>query len=82
MQIKQFQNLDPESQVGVAWKRGTHMGYRSDGKFYMSLYLVENFYVEVSYHTGFDGIAGVRTLTTDSELDPYLDQVDLDALLG
>jgi hypothetical protein len=81
MQVHQFERLDINSQLCLAWKKGVHIGYRSEGKYYMSLYRLDNFYVEVHYHTCYDGIARIKTFVCEEQLQPYLDQVDLNGIL-
>jgi hypothetical protein len=77
MQIHLFENFDLNSKASITWKKGVHIGYRSQGKYYMSLYRLGNFYVEIQYHTCYDGIASIQTFICEEELQPYLDQVDI-----
>lgn len=81
MHVHQFEKLDPNSKLCLAWKTGVHIGYRSEGSYYMSLYRLDNFYVEVQYHTCYDGVACVKTFACEEELQPYLRQVDLSTIL-
>lgn len=82
MQIHLFENFDQDSKARITWKNGVHIGYRSEGKSYMSLYRLGNFYVEIQYHTCYDGIASIRTFICEDQLQPYLDQIDINAVLG
>lgn len=82
MQIHLFENLDLDSKACIAWKEGVHIGCRAEGNYYMSLYRLYDFYVEVQYHTFYDGIAGIRIIICESELEPYLEQINLDNLFG
>lgn len=81
MQVHQFENLNEDVKACITWKKGVHLGYRSEGKFYMSLYRLHDFYVEVQYHTCYDGIAGVKTFCTEDQIQSYLDQIDLSSVL-
>ena len=81
MHVHQFEKLDANSKVGLTWKAGVHIGYRSEGDCYMSLYRLNDFYVEVQYHTRYDGIACIKTFICEEELQPYLEQVDLSEIL-
>jgi hypothetical protein len=77
MHIHLFENFDLNSKACITWKKGVHIGYRSQGKYYMSLYRLDNFYVEIKYHSCYDGIASIETFICEEELQPYLDQVDI-----
>jgi hypothetical protein len=81
MHIHQFENFDLNSKACITWRKGIHLGYRSEGKYYMSLYRLYGFYVEIQYHTCYDGIASIRTFKCEDELRPYLDQVDISKIL-
>ena len=82
MQIHLFENFDLNSKACITWKNGVHIGYRTKDNYYMSLYRLGNFYVEIQYHTCRDGIASIQTFVCDDELEPYLKQVDLNTLFG
>jgi len=82
MQIHLFENFDLNSKACITWKNGVHIGYRTKDNYYMSLYRLGNFYVEIQYHTFCDGIASIQTFVCDDELEPYLKQVDLNTLFG
>jgi hypothetical protein len=81
MEIQWFENFDLHSKACITWSKGVHIGYRSCGKYYMSLYRLHHFYVEVQYHTCHDGIACIKTFSCEDELQPYLDQIDLSIIL-
>jgi len=80
MHIQLFENFDMNSKACITWKKGVHIGYRTQDKYYMSLYRLGDFYVEIQYHTCHDGIASIQTFNYEDELEPYLNQVDLDKL--
>lgn len=81
MKINLFEDLDLNSKACITWKKGVHIGYRSQGTYYMSLYRLDDFYVEIHYHTCQDGVACVQTFICEDELQPYLEQVDLSKIL-
>jgi hypothetical protein len=81
MHIHLFEKLNLNVKACTAWKKGVHIGYRSEGAYYMSLYRLHDFYVEIQYHTCHDGIAGVKTIVCEEQLQAYLDQIDLNTLL-
>lgn len=82
MQVHLFENFDLNSKACITWKKGVHIGYRSKGNYYMSLYRLHNFYVEIQYHTCCDGIACIRTIICEDELQAYLAQVDISKILN
>lgn len=43
----------------------------------MSLYRIDNFYVEIQYHTCLDGIISIQTFVCEDELEDYLNQIDI-----
>jgi hypothetical protein len=80
MQIQLFENFDMNSKACITWKKGVHIGYRTKDKYYMSLYRLSDFYVEIQYHTSFDGITSINTFNSEDQLQPYLDGVDINSL--
>jgi hypothetical protein len=81
MQLHLFDNLSLHDKACATWLRGVHIAYRTCGNYYMSLYRLENFYVEIQYHTCYDGIASIESFTQEDQLQPYLDLVDLKEIL-
>lgn len=81
MQIHLFENLNLHSKACITWRKGVHLGYRTEDSYYMALYRLGNFYVEMQYHTCHDGISGIRTFIGEDELGAYLDQIDLSTIL-
>jgi hypothetical protein len=47
----------------------------------MALYRLDNFYVEIQYHTSYDGIDSIHTFTCEDQIQSYLDQLDINHLL-
>lgn len=82
MKIDSFKNFDLHSKACITWKNGVHIGYRAQGCYYMSLYKLDDFYVEIHYHTCHDGIASVQTFVYEDELQPYLDQIDISEIFS
>ena len=82
MQLHLFESFDLNSKACVTWKKGVHLGYRTSGHYYMSLYRIGDFYVEIQYHTCYDGIARIATFTCEDELQAYLNQIDITPVFG
>lgn len=81
MQIHLFEKLSLDSKACLTWKNGINIGYRAQGHYYMALYRLNNFFVEIQYHTSFDGVACINTFACEEQLQPYLDQIDLSDIL-
>lgn len=81
MLLHLFEKFDLNSKACITWKKGTHLGYRSKGSYYMSLYRMDSFYVEIQYHTCRDGIASIQTFVCEDELEDYLHQIDIRNIL-
>lgn len=81
MQIHRFESFDLNSKACITWNKGVHLGYRSQGKYYMSLYRLDDFYVEIQYHSCYDGVASIHSFKCEDELPPYLDQIDINNIL-
>lgn len=82
MQTHLFESFDLNAKACLTWEKGVHLGYRTFGNYYMSLYRLNDFYVEIQYHTCHDGIAGIQTFVCEEELQAYLDQIDIAPILG
>jgi hypothetical protein len=82
MKIDLFESFDLNSKACITWRKGTCIGYRAEGCYYMSLYRVDEFYVEIRYHTSYDGIASVQTFIYEDELQVYLNQIDISRLIN
>jgi hypothetical protein len=80
MQIHLFEDFDLNTKACITWQRGVHLCYRAHGPYYMALYRLDDFYVEIQYHTCFDGVASINTFKCEDQLQPYLDKVDIDNL--
>lgn len=81
MHLHHFKEFDLNSKACITWKKGVLLAYRTQGNYYMSLYRMDDFYVEIQYHTCHDGVASVQTFVCEDELEAYLDQVNINKLL-
>lgn len=82
MKIQQFERLELHAQTCHTWRKGTHLAYRSEGEFYMSLYRLDHFYVELTYHTCFDGVVAVNCFECEDQLQSYLTQIDISTIFS
>lgn len=77
-----FENFDLNSKACITWRNGVHIACRAEGSYYMSLYRIDDFYVEIQYHTCYDGVASIQTFLNEDELQGYLEQLDISKIFG
>ena len=82
MRLLEFKLLDAKDQVSILYKQGVYIGKRKDGHLTILLYQVDSFYVEVMYRMYRRYIARIRCSESTSLLDPYLEQIDVEHLVG
>jgi hypothetical protein len=77
MDIRDFNFMDGMTKTEVLASEGVFLAERNDGCFRISLYQVNDFYVEIYYHkTRFFYIC-IRSFEDVSELYPYLQDIDI-----
>ena len=81
MHVHHFDNFDMDAKACITWQNGVHLCCRAHGSYYMALYRLDDFYVEIQYHTSFDGVASIHTYTCEDQLQSYLDEIDINYLL-
>ena len=59
---------------------GVHIGDRSSGRYWILLYQLDSFYVEVFYDARKDAIVRFRPFRSVGQLSPYLRQIDISEL--
>ena len=75
-----FYFLEAMEKVELLCVEGVMLGERVDGCFAISLLQLDNFYVEVYFHTTQQCIKNIRSFNDTSELTAYLEQVDISGL--
>ena len=65
MTFYQFNLLGINDQAQCTWDNGVLIGFREEGDLHMVLYRVENFYVEIQYHTSENQISFIRSFVSD-----------------
>lgn len=78
MTLYYFKQLSENGQLQVLEQKGVAIAYRKEQGRRMLLYSIDSFYVEV-IHTKKRML--VRSFSTDTLLQPYLEQIDLSELL-
>jgi hypothetical protein len=82
MTLMEFQVLSVEDQINVLYKDGVYIGKRKQAHLIRLLFQVDSFYVEVAYRMYRRYIAAIRCSGSTSLLDPYLEQIDVEHLVG
>ena len=77
MNIEDFNFLDALAKTEVISMDGIFLAERSEGCFRISLYQLQNFYVEIYYHTTRFFYVCIRSFEDDGELSPYLSSIDI-----
>jgi hypothetical protein len=77
MDIRDFNFMDGMAKTEVLSTEGVYLAERNDGCFRISLFQVNDFYVEIYYHKTRSFYICIRSFEEVSELFPYLDKIDI-----
>jgi hypothetical protein len=77
MDIRNFNFMDGMTKTEVLATEGVFLADRNDGCFRITLYQVNDFYVEIYYHKTRDFYICIRSFEDVSELYPYLQDIDI-----
>ena len=81
MNVFDFHGLSEKQQLDTLEETGVFIAERQRPFYNIKLYQLEGFYVELYYHTHFNVIVNVICFSNTDCLDPYLQSIDLDALI-
>ena len=81
MKIGDFRILNLSQQASTVFALGVLLGSRERDQFNISLYQIEDFYIEVYIHQYNGQIVGFSSFINTDELDPYLAKIDISPLL-
>jgi len=82
MKLLEFQLLSAPEQVNVLYEQGVYIGKRKKAHLTRLLYQIDSFYVEVVYRMYRRHIVGMRCSDSTGFLDPYLEQIDVEHVVG
>lgn len=68
-------------QVENVWKKGTLLGRRIENFHTLWLYMLDDTYVEITFHTHFNVLLSITYFKDTELLEPYLSEIDLSSLL-
>ena len=77
MDIRDFNFMDGMAKTEVLATKGVFLAERNDGCFRISLYQVNDFYVEIYYHKTRYFYLCIRSFEDVSEIFPYLEEIDI-----
>ena len=77
-----FDQLSEAHQTDVIWEEGVFLARRTQGYYSIILFQIEGFYTEVFYHSHFNVIIKIESFSDTDRLEPYLDSIQLHALLN
>lgn len=79
--FEKFSKLSMEEKAWYLWNGGAFlMAYESEG-FRFNLFRINNYYVELIYNLRTNDIEKIRAFFTDTLLIPYLQKIDISALM-
>jgi hypothetical protein len=81
MTLYEFKLLSLNVQAQTTWDHGVLLGFRQQEERHMILYQLDNFYIEIQYHTEQNEIIHIVSFSADKPLQPYLDKIDISSLL-
>lgn len=79
MTICEFLTLSEQEQEDVVWSH-THIAEREEEPYWILLYQVDGFYVELYYDLKSRDLCGFHPFICTGQLEPYLNQIDLSGL--
>ena len=82
MMLLEFQSLSCHDQISILYKHGVYIGKRKRGHLTLLLYQIDSFYIEVVYVMYRRHIASIKCSDSTVILDPYLEQIDVEHLVG
>lgn len=82
MTLHQFNHLGEDKQREILITNGVLLAKRSDSCYNVALFQIDSFYIEVWYtRKGLD-IGLVRGFNSTDELEPYLETIDIGAIVN
>ena len=75
--IYEFVRFNDNERADCLWDNGQFVTFYKKGSFKYALYLLSNFYVEVTYDVQTNKIVDIKPFKTTKKLSPYLDAIEL-----
>ena len=81
MTIYEFRLFDDSEQLDLLRTEGLYVGKRKEEDLIALLYQLDSFYVEIFYRKHRFHVVQLRCTRSTSILHPYLEQIDVEALV-
>lgn len=82
MTLSEFRNLNEEKQREFFIKKAVLLGERKTQQYYILLFQLEGFYIEIFSCQKEHEVTLIKTFTTTKELEPYLNAIDISNLVN
>lgn len=82
MHFLDFKLLPVPQQAGLLCKSGVYLAERTEGIFFIALYALHDYYVEVYYRLRDSEVVMLISFYDTALLGPYLKKIKLDSLLA
>lgn len=80
MTLEKFTSLKEIEKTLIVQQEGVQISDRYEPEFFIALYQLEGFYVELFYHHKTKNVIYARSFTSTNGLKPYLDSINLKGL--
>jgi hypothetical protein len=77
MTIFDFDMMTGMKKMQVLSEKAIYLCQKKEGCFKISLYQIEDFYVEIYFHTTQHSYKSIRTFNDTGDLEGYLEQIDI-----
>jgi hypothetical protein len=81
MNLDHFRLLSKKEQFELLSQHGVYVGKRKEDEMTTVLYQLDTYYVEIFYKQYRKYVSHVRFFTTTDEIQPYLEQIDVQRLI-
>ena len=81
MTLFEFKQLTGDEQRQVTWHKGVHLSTRFHAMHAILLWQIDGFYVEIFYNRLDNSIDKLRSFRSTIQLGPYLNEIDITAVL-
>lgn len=77
MKLHTFEQLQKDEQEEVVWQQGVLLDERTEKGFTILLFQIHAFYVEVFYNIYLNEIMRLKSFSSPTYLQPYLEKMDV-----
>lgn len=81
MNLYEFNLLEINAQAELLWEEGVYLLVRQEAGYMVNLHALNSFFVEVWYNGKKNKIERIRAFKSREQLEPYIDDIDLEKLL-